>query len=370
MTKAAVRAGGPAAPEPSALSAAQAVTRRGDRRIRGTDRGVAEQGYLAPAPWGVDAFFAWEVGADGRGQRLIDLERGWTLDHQDLAPHRVEAPRFGTIHDESRGHGTAVLGIACAVEHGPDPPSPIRPNAGCTGIAPAVRAITLVATNPAGDDLAEALAHALNVAEPGDVVLVEAQVTWPTPRGPIHAPVDAVPALYEMVAQAVDRGVVVVEAAGNGAIDRSPREPLDLDRCELPGPGGPFRPFDRSARDSGAIVVSAATAGLPHRRLPWAPFGQRIDAYAWGEDVLAPWSNPGGSTGAYNHRFGGTSAAAAIVAGAALSLQSAYEARRGGRLGGRALRRALLHGGTPAAPGEAPIGVMPNLRAALAALTG
>ncbi len=37
------------------------------------------QGYLDPAPDGIDAEYAWTfTGGDGAGQRFIDLERGWT----------------------------------------------------------------------------------------------------------------------------------------------------------------------------------------------------------------------------------------------------------------------------------------------------
>jgi hypothetical protein len=46
------------------------------------------QGYLDPAPDGIDAEFAWGfAGGDGAGQNVIDLERGWTLTHEDLTAH-------------------------------------------------------------------------------------------------------------------------------------------------------------------------------------------------------------------------------------------------------------------------------------------
>jgi hypothetical protein len=38
------------------------------------------QGYLEPAPKGIDAYYAWQ-GADGSGIGLVDLEQAWTLDH-------------------------------------------------------------------------------------------------------------------------------------------------------------------------------------------------------------------------------------------------------------------------------------------------
>jgi hypothetical protein len=60
----------------------------------GDDPRFGNQGYLDPAPDGIDAEFAWPrpdgtgfPGGDGANQRVIDLERGWTLNHEDLTGH-------------------------------------------------------------------------------------------------------------------------------------------------------------------------------------------------------------------------------------------------------------------------------------------
>jgi hypothetical protein len=46
---------------------------------------VGEQGYLRPAPAGVDALFAWTVsGGQGAGIRICDVESGWNFHHEDL----------------------------------------------------------------------------------------------------------------------------------------------------------------------------------------------------------------------------------------------------------------------------------------------
>ena len=61
------------------------------------------QGYLNPAPEGIDAEFAWTVaGGAGAGQRFVDLEQGWTLDHEDLAAHGATL-LFGTLVRTARG---------------------------------------------------------------------------------------------------------------------------------------------------------------------------------------------------------------------------------------------------------------------------
>ena len=43
------------------------------------------QGYLEPAPNGIDAKYAWTcTGGDGAGTNVVDLEYGWDLNHEDL----------------------------------------------------------------------------------------------------------------------------------------------------------------------------------------------------------------------------------------------------------------------------------------------
>ena len=72
------------------------------------DPRAPNQGYLDPAPDGIDAEYAWGfTGGDGAGQRFIDLERGWTLDHEDLNDHGGTL-LHGTLRDSSRAHGTSV----------------------------------------------------------------------------------------------------------------------------------------------------------------------------------------------------------------------------------------------------------------------
>ncbi len=44
-----------------------------------------EQGYLTAANVGINAQYAWGfAGGDGAGTTVIDVERGWKLDHEDL----------------------------------------------------------------------------------------------------------------------------------------------------------------------------------------------------------------------------------------------------------------------------------------------
>jgi hypothetical protein len=67
------------------------------------------QGYLDPAPDGIDAEYAWSfAGGDGAGQSLVDLEWGWTFNHEDLAAHGISL--ISGINHSYFFHGTGVLG--------------------------------------------------------------------------------------------------------------------------------------------------------------------------------------------------------------------------------------------------------------------
>ena len=62
-----------------------------------------KQNYLQAAPDGVDAFYVWpKLGGGGfkggrRRQRLLDIEYGWRLDHEDLKAHNIPPPRMTRI---------------------------------------------------------------------------------------------------------------------------------------------------------------------------------------------------------------------------------------------------------------------------------
>src|SRR4051812_38089033 len=72
------------------------------------------QGYLGPAPVGIDAAWAWSI-TDGSGVLFVDLEHGWTLDHEDLVDAGITI--ISGISKDSFGHGTAVLGEVVAVDN-------------------------------------------------------------------------------------------------------------------------------------------------------------------------------------------------------------------------------------------------------------
>ena len=92
---------------------ATAPTRAGgSRRARpSTPDFTGRQGYLRPAPEGVDAHWAWQrPGGSGQGVTVIDVEGAWQLGHEDLAAKLagvvVGTPRPGPrlAQPRHRGH--------------------------------------------------------------------------------------------------------------------------------------------------------------------------------------------------------------------------------------------------------------------------
>lgn len=322
--------------------------------VAADDPRSANQGYLDPAPDGIDAEYAWGfVGGDGVGQRFIDLERGWTLNHEDLTAHGGSV-LHGSIRDGSRSHGTSVLGEICAVDN----------TVGCVGIVPNVASFDCVSYW--GSTRVNAVLSAIINLDFGDLLLLEAQVDTEGPTT-LYGPIEVLDAEFEAIRLATALGVIVVEAGGNGT-NNGMAPGLDMDTyVNASGELILFRDAGNpDFRDSGAIIVSAATSAAPHTRRTYGPFGERIDCYAWSQNIDTTASTSAGSTTAYTTGFSGTSGASPIISGAALSLQGIAEATLGMRFGPYQMRALLSDPATgtpPAVTETTAIGVMPDLRA-------
>src|SRR5262249_1874385 len=139
-------------------------------------------------------------------------------------------------------------------------------------------------------------------------------------------------------------GIMMIEPAGNGW--------QDLDQYRDAVGRRTLHRLSPEFQDSGAVMVAAGSSTAPPGRIASSSFSRRGDCYAWGGEVDTLTTNVDGTaTDQYTGSHGGTSAAAAIVAGAALIVQSVAEARLGHRFSPRQLRAILSDpaNGTPSA---------------------
>jgi subtilisin family serine protease len=324
------------------------------------------QGYLEPAPTGLDVRYAWTL-AGGRGEnvRIIDIEINWNLAHSDLVAATsnpfilVEGndpqPQF------SKDHGAAVLGEIIAAADGK----------GITGIAhqSQIGLLNPWTTGSAFPRIADAIDLAVRRLQPGDIILIEDQsargprLDPATGRGLL--PVEFEQDIFEAIKRATDAGLVVIEPAGNGS------ENLDDEIYQ--------GRFSRS-RDSGAIMVGAgfvpaafSDEGIDRARTDESNYGVRVDVQGWGRGIATCGYGDirlgQGANNAYTAKFGGTSGASAMIAGGVALLQSIVKQRGLAPLTSVQLRRLLATTGTPQAGNlNKLVGPRPDLRAAIAGL--
>ena len=308
-----------------------------------------DQGYLEAAPQGIDARAAWTV-CDGKGIGFVDVEQGWTLDHEDLAAANITL--ISGVNTQYNGHGTAVLGEVVAVDN----------TLGGIGIAPTctARVISQWRTD-SNFSTSDAIVNAAAAMNAGDVMLIEAQTNYPNAGG--YVPVEVDEWVFYAIQAAVAKGIVVVEAGANGSVN--------LDTF---ADGLGKNVLNRNSpdfKDSGAILVGAGSSAVPHSRLDLSNFGSRIDSYGWGENISTSGDGwVGNDPHTYTNDFGGTSGASPMVTGVALLVQSWCKANS--TLRTPAEMRTLLSdvdlNTESANPPSDRIGVMPDLHAVLGSL--
>lgn len=345
---------------------------------------TANQGYLAAAPEGVDAIWAHtQAGGAGAGVQIIDVEGAWQLAHEDLLQNMGGVIAGTPTTDLAwRNHGTAVFG-----EFGGD-----RNGLGIVGIAP--DANSRAASIFGGVGSAAAIRTAADHLNAGDIILIELHRPGPRHNYANRADQAGYIAMewwrddFDAIRYAIARGVIVVEAAGNGA------ENLSDALYDQPGPGFPAtwsNPFNPANPSSEAVVVGAGapppnTHGQNHgpdrSRLNFSNYGARVDAQGWGREVTTTGGrgyNPGELQGGadetvwYTDTFSGTSSASPIVVGALASIQGILAARGMSRLTPAQAIGVLRSTGSPQTdgpgmPASQRIGNRPDIRAAIAAL--
>ena len=317
--------------------------------MRGQNVLHTKQGYLDAAPTGIDARFAWSVnGGCGSGVSFIDIEYGWNLNQEDIRGVSINVVNNPFTTGEEAEHGTAVLGIILMQDN----------NKGGIGIArKAATTVVSVLKQDGTENIPNALMEATNRLNAGDVMLLEIQLFQPENGLDRLLPLEADPLLFELVQLATSKGIVVVEVSGNGD---GARRGVNLDRYKDENGINIFR---RRVRDSGAIIVAAGKSALPHRKVANSNFGNRVDCYAWGENVTTagrPGSNPPPQPD-YTDTFNGSSSASAIIAGAVIVIQSALKAAGKPKLNPNQMR-SLISNPANGTPSPNRIGIMPDLK--------
>lgn len=340
--------GGPAGPPGTTTVALRAATV------------MLAQGHLDKARVGVGATeVRTRCGGRGQGVRFADVERGWRLTHPAYSAHTlsevsvaplancdgVVTPTETLVGD----HGTAVLGVVAATGLGVK----------VVGVAPEVEQVVLSSHYDRVKDedlhVVPAIAQAVAGLRRGDVLLLEVQREGGQFQGDLPTEIEL--ADFTAIASATrpEKGIVVVEAAANGERDLDLWRHPDGRAMTHGGPG-----------DSGAILVgscNAKTGTVGHLRFSSSNWGARVDCHAWGESVAT--AEATATTADYTTNFKETSAAAAIVAGAACVTQGMQLATHPGAPLDPATMREFLSGPTNTAQQpETPllrIGRMPDL---------
>lgn len=288
---------------------------------------------------GINVQEAWDLGYRGKGVHIADVQMDWDLEHEDL--NWKEFPKFsktpqGIVIDGAKQHGTNTLGILFAEDDGK----------GYTGIA-------TEAEGSVWDMLAEAIQimpvgatidSAAASLKAGDILQLE--LSTPLTQNHGAGPCELRRENWDAIKRAVDKGIVVLQAAGNGG------ENLD---------GSDYAQY-RSWGDNGSIVVGAGS--ISQERLPISTYGERVNVQAWGDTLVATtgtyqWTgmesiewHHGVTFGndesrAYSFQYSGTSSALPIVTGVAAIFQSWAIDSLGTPLTSREMRDLLIASGNP-----------------------
>ena len=320
------------------------------------------QRYLNPrSTGGIGARTAWDLGLDGTGVSMCDIEYDFDGAHCDLPPITI----LGGVPNSPYGnsHGTAVFGEMISLDDG----------VGTTGIAFGADDIYFAPTYIGSTyDIGAAVYRATAAMPAGSVIVLEVQI-----RGPNYVdnssqaglvPMEWWPPYYDAVVNAIANGMIVVQAAGNG------EEDLDDPVYAIDNFG--HHPF-LAENDSGSIIVGAGAAwpscwGYTARtKLSFSNYGSRVNVQGYGNCVATTGYGDLDGTDScdYTGGFSGTSSATPIVAGACMLLQEFARDTLGRSLECAELREILISTGNPQTrPADGQIGPLPDVIAALDAI--
>ncbi len=300
----------------------------------------AYQHYLEADP-GINASYAWGLGTFGQDIRVVDIEYDWDELHEDIPESFSD--NFLPVQPEYEDHGTAVLGVMTGSLN----------DFGITGGAHEA------SYRGYGESYGRAAAI-LTAAEwlrPGDIMLLEMQ-TFAT-NGQF-GPADLTLSVWDAVLAATTKGIHVVAAAGNGAVD------LDTEITYM------------NRGDNGSVIVGAGSNTIEHYILGFSTYGSRVNLQGWGQNVFTSGYGDYAEYENDEHRqytgfFSGTSSASAIVATAIILVQSWALNELDIVIPPRDMRKLLIDTGQPQLNFPFPgvidsiyqIGPIPNVEAAV-----
>ena len=298
-------------------------------------------GNLASAE-GINLLREWDNGRGSASVIVAVIDSGIVSDHPDIRPSTNMVPGFDMItsdrraadtqpgrdsnpHDEGDGvparfcsgkpllakpdswHGTHVAGIVGI--------GGTNNTIGIAGVNWEVRVQPIRALGKCGGDLTDindAILYAAGFPVPSGLPAPNDKVTNPTPARVINLslgiakPGSQFPSTQEAIDKAVARGVTIIAAAGNDAIDVSQSTPA-------------------GCRNVIAVAASDARGHLADR---YSNFGSRVDIMAPGGDIRRNDNGDGVDDGVLSmvkggyRRMNGTSMAAPHVAGVAALMLS------------------------------------------------
>ncbi|MCB9474395.1 MAG: hypothetical protein H6678_11340 [Candidatus Delongbacteria bacterium] len=323
----------------------------------------SQQDYLDPAPGGVDMNYAWNFSSYGNGSSgnwIMDIENDWCSNHEDMNDTFSITNWDGSNNDADGDHGTAVMGIVGACNNG----------FGVTGMVHdnTMRAWSWSGNGDPYPDVSDSIAGVEGPMITGDTYLIEIHAPGPSQGTTCtcncgqfeYIAMEYWSANFNAIAANTANGLYCAQAAGNGS--------MNLDSAVYGGA------FNRNVRDSGAVIVGAATDDATHDPTCWTNHGTRIDLYGWGQNVETlgygdRFDGVGGNCAQeYTAGFSGTSSATPIVAGTMASLALIHRyGDAAAWMSPTTLRSRLQINGTPQATDfTRELNVMPNLKGVLA----
>lgn len=276
-------------------------------------------GYKDKDIHGIYVDYAWSQGITGQGVTIADIEWGWTYTHEDFVGQNV-IDGFTTTNHKEDSHGTSVMGEMYAAKN----------EYGVTGGVYGADAFYGFSEIPLGRE--KAIAMALDVLQPGDVLVYEMQRGGADDDG--YVPADYAQTVWDLTKSASEAGIIVVAAAGNGNVN------LD---------GSKYAAY-RNRGDNGSILVGAATMD-GRDRCSFSTYGSMVKLCGIGGSVTSTGGSDlfyNGVNSGYTASFSGTSSSTPIVASAVVAIQSYAKNKLGYILSPAEMRDLLYETGTPA----------------------